>query len=58
MLNTKYRRLCLVKCIQKNVGGITLNKIYRVIETSPKGVCIYNNYGMKYWYSREYFKEV
>lgn len=57
MLNIKFKKSCLVKCVKVDLG-ISLNKVYKVVESNPFSVCIYNNFGIKYWYNEKYFEEV
>lgn len=58
MLNIKSKKLCSVKCKVLGVKGITPNRIYKVIRCDYRLICIYNDYGLSYWYNREYFEEV
>lgn len=55
MLNTKYKKLCLIKCI-KPFKGLTLNKTYRVIQKNDTSYSIINDYGFNNWYSKRLFK--
>lgn len=56
MLNIKFKKSCLVRCVKDDLG-ISLNKIYKVIESNPFSICIYNDYGIKFWYNKKYFRE-
>lgn len=58
MLNTKSKKLCLVKCKVLGVRGIRPSVKYKVIDYDHRLICIYNDYGLSYWYNREYFEEV
>lgn len=57
MLNTKFKRLCLVKCTKSTVG-ISLGKYYKRCGITPFSVCVINDYGIEYWYNEKYFREV
>lgn len=58
MLNIKSKKLCLVRCIFKYAPGLSYGKSYEVIDRIPKGICVYNNFGIKYYYNERYFREV
>lgn len=55
MLNTRYKKSCLVKCI-KPFKGLTLNKVYRVIQKNETSYSVINDYGFNNWYSKKLFK--
>lgn len=57
MLNTKYKKLCLVKCI-KDGEGLTVGKEYKVYCSIPRSIMVYNNYDIICWYNINYFERV
>lgn len=57
MLNTKYKKLCLVKCIKEG-RGITVGKVYRVTSSIPHSIMINNDYDIYSWYNKKYFERM
>lgn len=57
MSNTKYKKLCLVKCVIKG-QGITIGNSYKVFSEIPHSLLIRNDYDIITWYGKKYFKEV
>lgn len=57
MLIIKSKKLCSVKA-KKTIKGITKDRIYTVLNKNIGFICIYNDYGIKYWYSEKNFREV
>ena len=57
MLNIKSKKLCSVKS-RKTIKGITKDKLYTILDKNRGCICIYNDYGIKFWYSEKYFREV
>lgn len=57
MLNTKYKKLCLVKCINSG-QGITIGKTYKVFSEIPHSLLIRNDYDIISWYGKKYFERV
>lgn len=57
MLNIRYKKLCLVKCVVEMVG-ITLNKEYKVLARVGNNIQIKNDYGLYFWYNKKFFERV
>lgn len=58
MLNIKFKKSCLVRCVFKYAPGLTYGKLYNVVDRIPNGICVYNNFRLKYYYNEKYFEEV
>lgn len=57
MLNTKYKKLCLVKCVNDGLG-ITVGKEYKVYSSLPHSIMIANDHDIIRWYNKNYFERV
>ncbi len=57
MLNTKYKRLCLVKIKKgRKLTGLSENRCYKVIQEENNSLLIYNDKGFYMWYNKKCFE--